>query len=158
MRARRQARPELFCCDISRDARSSSARFAFQDRVEAEMSKAKSKTDAARPKRRGGAGGKSRKPVDLEAVRHEITELVGSQAMGMIEVTIGEVDKGHYGAMKYLFEMIGLYPATGEEAPVAEDSLAKTLLKRLGLPEDSVLTPEITKDCAQDAAGDDAVK
>jgi len=31
----------------------------------------------------------------------------------MVETTIEEVGKGHYLGMKYLFERIGLYPATG---------------------------------------------
>jgi len=51
----------------------------------------------------------------LEAIRQQICDLVGSQAVGLVETTIGEVDKGHYGEMKYLFEIIGLYPATLQE-------------------------------------------
>lgn len=38
--------------------------------------------------------------------------------------------------MKYLFEMIGLYPGPSEAEPQGEDSLARTLLRRLGMPED----------------------
>jgi hypothetical protein len=33
----------------------------------------------------------------------------------MVKTTIGEVDKGRFLAMKLLFEMVGLYPAAGEE-------------------------------------------
>jgi len=58
-----------------------------------------------------------------------------------------EVNKGHYLAMKYLFEMIGLCPATDPEPTVQEDSLAKTLLHRLRLPEETNSDPEVTKDC-----------
>lgn len=35
--------------------------------------------------------------------------------------------------MKYLFEMIGLYPETTREE-TGEDSLTRILLRRLGLP------------------------
>jgi hypothetical protein len=39
--------------------------------------------------------------------------------------------------MKYMFEMIGLFPATAPEEDVQDDSLAKTLLRRMGLPEET---------------------
>ena len=48
--------------------------------------------------------------------------------------------------MKYLFEMIGLYPAATQEETQGEDSLARTLLRRLGLPEEPMLQAEIAKD------------
>jgi len=78
----------------------------------------------------------------------------------MVEITISEVDKGHYAAMKYLFEMIGLYPAAAQEEGQGEDSLARTLLRRLGLPEEPMLEAEATKDCQLEAVGnvEDAVK
>ena len=122
------------------------------------MKEAKSKARSTGGKRRARSGGRLRKPVDMESVRREIGDLVGSQAINLVEITIAEADKGHYGAMKYLFEMIGLYPATGGEEAAGEDSLAKTLLKRLGLPEEGTPKPEVTKECQPVAAGDDAVE
>ena len=47
--------------------------------------------------------------------------------------------------LKYLFELGGLYPAAEQEEPFAEDSLAKTLLRRLGILEDPILENEVTK-------------
>ena len=67
-------------------------------------------------------------------IGEQITNLVGNRAIEMVETTMEEVDKGHYLAMKYLFEMIGLCPATAPEGAIQEDSLAKTLLRRLTLP------------------------
>jgi len=55
------------------------------------------------------------KRVDLRVVGEQITNLVGNRAIEMVEITMDEVDKGHYLAMKYLFEMIGLCPATPPE-------------------------------------------
>jgi hypothetical protein len=52
--------------------------------------------------------------------------------------------------MKYLFEMIGLCPATTPEGPLPEDSLAKTLLRRLRLPEEADPGTEVTKECLAD--------
>ena len=90
------------------------------------------------------------KQVDLGVVREQITNLVGNRAVEMVETTMDEVDKGHYLAMKYLFEMIGLCPATTPEEALQEDSLARTLLRRLRLPEETSPSTEVTKDCATD--------
>jgi hypothetical protein len=69
--------------------------------------------------------------IDLTAVQEQIATLIGQHAIEMVDRTIVEVCKGHYPAMKYLFELAGLRPkTTGEEVP-EEDSLAKTLLLRL---------------------------
>ncbi|HUK26421.1 MAG TPA: hypothetical protein VLV49_17715 [Terriglobales bacterium] len=100
------------------------------------------------PARRNG-----RKALDPSVVRQQIANLVSSKALGMVEMTIAEVEKGHYAAMKYLFEMIGLYPAAGEETPQqGEDSLARTLLRRIGAREDSAKDAEVTKDSAGETA------
>jgi hypothetical protein len=77
------------------------------------------------PKKASTAQKKALKQVDLAVVRGQITNLVGNRAVEMVETTMDEVDKGHYLAMKYLFEMIGLCPATTPEGPLLEDSLAK---------------------------------
>ena len=106
------------------------------------------KSKARRAKKRGKrlpAGKKSRQTTDLAAIRQQITDLVRDQAVPMVEITISEVDKGHYSAMKYLFEMIGLYPAAAQEEKQGEDSLARTLLRRLGLPEEPCSKPRSRK-------------
>jgi hypothetical protein len=74
--------------------------------------------------------------TDLGALRLTITELVARNAVGMVQQAIDAVkEEGQYQAIKYLFEMIGLYPpALQGESPVQE-SLAWTLLQQLGLRE-----------------------
>jgi hypothetical protein len=122
------------------------------------MKKTNSRRGTKRAKRRA-SGKKFRQATDLAAIRQQITDLVRNQAVPMVEITISEVDKGHYAAMKYLFEMIGLYPAAAQEESQGEDSLARTLLRRLGLPEEPMLEAEIKKDGQpESAAGKDAVK
>lgn len=85
---------------------------------------------------------------------------MGGHAVEMVETTISEAESGHYAAMKYLFEMIGLYPATAQTEQSSPDSLAQTLLLRLGLPEESELETKVTKDYSgeSEAHGGDAVK
>jgi hypothetical protein len=98
---------------------------------------------------------KALKQVDLGVVRGQITNLVGNRAVDMVETTMDEVDKGHYLAMKYLFEMIGLCPTTAPEGPLPEDSLAKTLLRRLKLPEETDTGTEVTQERVADPVEQD---
>ena len=73
---------------------------------------------------------------DLSALRREITELVARNAVVMVQNAIDAVNEaGQYQAIKYLFEMIGLYPALGAEADTPEASLAGALLRHLGVHE-----------------------
>jgi hypothetical protein len=116
------------------------------------MKNAKTKTAKKTPRKAPVASRGSRKPVDLAGVRRQITNLVGNQALSLVKTTIGEASKGHYAAMKYLFELIGLYPATGQETPQGEETLARTLLRRMGVPEDSPTAEGVTKDCGAEAA------
>jgi hypothetical protein len=106
------------------------------------------------------ARGKALEQVDLGVIREQITNLVGNSALEMVETTMKQVDQGHYLAMKYLFEMVGLCPATPVEATVEEDSLAKTLLRRLKLPQEIDPGTEVTQDSVVDPGEQesDAVK
>jgi hypothetical protein len=110
------------------------------------MSKAGTSKARKNSKRTRSVPKRTLKQVDLGIVREQITNLVGNRAVEMVETTMDEVDKGHYLAMKYLFEMIGLCPATVPEEATQEDSLAKTLLRRLHLPEEANLVTVVTNE------------
>lgn len=100
-----------------------------------------------------------RRPADLAEIRRQIADLVGNGAVGMVETTMEEVGKGHYLGMKYLFEMIGLYPATGTEDASKQDSMAAILLRRLGLPETPMAESGVTKESGSTtAASEDALE
>ena len=72
--------------------------------------------------------------ADIADLRRQITGLVAHNAVAMVQRAIdGVMEEGQYQAIKYLFEMVGLYPPTAEEGEVPEDSLAKVLLDRLGI-------------------------
>jgi len=75
---------------------------------------------------------------DLVSLRQQIDSLVVSEGLAMVASTIDQVKDGHYQALKYLFEMIGLYPATGEQERPEEDSLARVLLNYLGVSENQL--------------------
>jgi hypothetical protein len=97
------------------------------------------------------ANSAGRQARDLAEIRRHIADIVGNGAIGMVETTIDQVGKGHYLGMKYLFEMIGLYPATATNEAAEEDSLAAVLLRRLGLPEAPMPEPGVTKDSGASA-------
>lgn len=124
------------------------------------MSKTRTSKASKRSTKARSAPTRPLKQVDLGHIRERITNLVGNRAVKMVQTTIEEVDKGHYLAMKYLFEMIGLCPATAPEEAAQEDSLAKTLLLRLRLPEDADFVTVVTAESAAEAVEQesDAVK
>ena len=76
--------------------------------------------------------------TELAGLRRQITELVARNAVGMVQNAIDGVNEGgQYQALKYLFEIIGLFPAAPEEEGADEQSLAATLLRHLGIDDDS---------------------
>jgi hypothetical protein len=71
---------------------------------------------------------------ELSELRRKISELVAQNAVPMVQQAIDAVrEEGQYQAIKYLFEMIGLYPAVAQEDSESQDSLAQVLLEQLGL-------------------------
>jgi hypothetical protein len=83
----------------------------------------------------------------LEIVRMELKycERCGGLWMRTWERRTCVLPRVCYLAMKYLCEMIGLCPATTPESPLPEDSLAKTLLRRLRLPRRRIRVPKLRK-------------
>jgi hypothetical protein len=116
------------------------------------MKRAKSKRETKDSKTAPSARKGARDAVDLAEIRRQITNLVGNDAVSMVESTIEGVSHGHYLGMKYLFELIGLYPATAADAEPVQDSLAAMLWHRLGLPESPVPEQKVTKDRETPAA------
>jgi len=71
---------------------------------------------------------------ELSELRRKISELVAQNAVPMVQQAIDAVrEEGQYQAIKYLFEMIGLYPVVAQEDSESQDSLAQVLLEQLGL-------------------------
>lgn len=74
--------------------------------------------------------------ADLSKLRRRISELVERNAVTMVQNAIDAVNEGgQYQAMKYLFELIGLFPASVNEGPTEQDSLTGVLLEALGIHE-----------------------
>ena len=85
---------------------------------------------------------RTKKPVDLVQVRENINDLVGNSAKDIASEVIKVAKTGQLASAKYLFEAVGLYPATEQTEARPEHSLAHTLLTRMGLPLDPVVCGE----------------
>jgi|SRR5271156_536145 len=106
----------------------------------------KTKAKAKRRTRPAKKNGKSKEiglppakitgPADFEQVRKEIAILVGGAAVSIARRAMAAAQDGELALVKYWFEAVGLYPLTAETMAKPEDSLARRLLKRLGLPTD----------------------
>ena len=84
-----------------------------------------------------------KKAPDAVQVRENISKLVRGSAESIAKKVIADAVGGQLASAKYLFEATGLYPPTEETAGIpAEDSLAYTLLRRMGLPVEPVITDE----------------
>ena len=96
------------------------------------------KTKAAKTTRKT-----TRKPKDMGAVRDRISHIVGHAATEITKKLVTKAEDGELAHSKYLFEMAGVYPAAeGAAKPPEEESLAKTLLQRMGLPTTPVVQDE----------------
>jgi hypothetical protein len=84
---------------------------------------------------------KGKQELNPRGVRKDISQMVESEATVMARAVIDEGKKGQLATVKYLFEMAEIYPAStdGSQATADEDSLAKTLLRRLNLPEEPIV-------------------
>ena len=81
-------------------------------------------------------------PVNFTEARNNIARLVRMSVNEIAGRFIELAKDGEVAPAKYLFEMVGLYPATEEAASKPENSLAYTLLKRMGLPTEAMTGEE----------------
>lgn len=74
-------------------------------------------------------------PVDAAQARENVANLVRASATEIATGVFTVAKAGQLASVKYLFEVAGLYPATEEAAAMLpENSLAHTLLRRMGQP------------------------
>jgi hypothetical protein len=102
-------------------------------------------------------------PVSLEEVRERVRRVIADKAEEMTSANVEEASKGNLSPLKYLFEVLGLYPATaGEEAEPAEgNDLARVLLKRFNFPFQGPADEEASEPSNEAVAapvGDDSVE
>jgi hypothetical protein len=103
----------------------------------------KSRTAAttAAKKKSSGKGKKELNPAD---VRKDIAQMVDEQATLMAQAVIDEGKKGQLATVKYLFEVAKIFPEAtdGSQASADEECLAKTLMRRLDMPDEPIARDE----------------
>jgi hypothetical protein len=106
-----------------------------------DVKKAKGKVKSAA--KESAKKSETKKGKDIVEVRVNIDNLVKESAEKIAAEVIKVALTGQLATAKYLFEAIGLYPATEITAPTpVVGSLAHTLLKRMGLPTEPVICDE----------------
>lgn len=71
-------------------------------------------------------------PIDLASVRQRVTNLVANRALEVVDEALDQSGRGNYQAMKYLFEMVGLFPTVAGQENSAKNSLTTMLLDHFG--------------------------
>jgi hypothetical protein len=87
---------------------------------------------------------KAKKALDVAEVRENISDLVKASA-ALIAASVIEVATrtGQLASAKYLFESVGIYPATEQtEERAIETTMAHQLLTRMGIPLEPVVCDE----------------
>lgn len=99
--------------------------------------------------KKGRAKGKvGKKERDSGEVRQQCNKLVKAEATELTAAVIEEGRKGQLGPVKFLFEMANIFPQAedGSQTSAREESLAETLLNRLGIPTSPVVADEYEKE------------
>ncbi len=76
------------------------------------------------------------KPDEIQNIRNKVTNVIMKESVEMAQRSVQSVKEGgNTTALKYLWEVAGLFPAVAAQADREEpDSLARILLERLGAP------------------------
>src|SRR5437016_4950074 len=74
--------------------------------------------------------------VNVGEVRERVLQVIAEKAEAMTSANVEEATKGHVTQLKYLFEVLGIYPVTASAELEAQDSndLARVLLNRFDFP------------------------
>jgi hypothetical protein len=100
-------------------------------------------------KKKSSSTGRKGKEKDMAEVRKDLVRLVKDAAAQMAAAVVDEGKKGQVSPVKFLLEMAGVFPVPEAEVNAPdkrEESLAETLLDRLGIPKTPVVADEYAKD------------
>jgi hypothetical protein len=60
-------------------------------------------------------------PVNVAAVRERVLQVIAEKAEAMTSANVEEAANGHVTQLKYLFEVLGIFPATASAEPEGEE-------------------------------------
>jgi hypothetical protein len=104
------------------------AAFSGETMAKAKGGKPASKNDSAQ------VDSKAKSAEEIQQVRNRVANLIFDKSQAMAERVVQTVTEGgQVAALKYLWEMSGLFPFEGSDENGERESLAKILLERMGL-------------------------
>ena len=108
----------------------------------------KSKATGKKPAKKKSGAKRKKKELNPAEARNEVSRIVEAHAGKLAAAVVEEGEKGRLPDVKYLFEVANIYPpaADGSQVSAREESLAETLLDRLGIPKDPVVADELAKE------------
>jgi len=119
------------------------------------MAKAKAKKADAK-KNTPRVDSKAKSAEEIQKVRNKVTNMILSNSEEMAERVMQSVTEGgQVAALKYLWEMSGLFPFEADGENGEADCLAKVLLERMGL---QGKPPVIAEDEEGDVESDEEVQ
>jgi hypothetical protein len=109
------------------------AKAKAKPRAKAKAEKAVKETDNKTTK----ASDKKLEDANPLEMRRKVTNIVGEKLDEITDATVGEAKKGQLATVKYLFEVVGLYPPSTDAfmGNPEEDTFMQRVVRRLGLPE-----------------------
>jgi hypothetical protein len=103
------------------------------------MAKAKKKagTKAAGTKRAPRITAVAKKPEEMQGARNRVVNLIVDSSVEMTQRVVRSVsDGGNVSALRFLWEVAGMFPTTAGADDGEQEATAKSLLERLGLHEE----------------------
>jgi hypothetical protein len=111
--------------------------------VSVKKAKGKGKSTAKKAAAKKKPAPAAKKNADMERVRENINTLVKNSARKIATEVIKAARTGQLASARYLFEAVGLYPASEQsEARPLETTMAHQLLTRMGIPLEPVVQDE----------------
>ena len=103
--------------------------------------KDKTKNPSKKITRKASSKNANDKELNPEELRKDLAKMVEAEAEDLAHAVIEEGKKGQLATVKYLFEMAHIFPQPpeGTVSNADEESLAKTLLDRLNVPDQPVV-------------------
>jgi len=99
----------------------------------AKKSRSKSRTS----KRAHGVTGAPKNPEELQDARNRVLNVIVDSSVDMTKRVVRSVnEKGNVSALRFLWEVSGMFPTSASDDVEEQESVAKSLIENLGLYEE----------------------
>jgi nitrogenase molybdenum-iron protein alpha/beta subunit len=97
----------------------------------------KSRSKSRTPKRAHGVTAAPKNPEELQDARNRVINVIVDSSVDMTKGAVRSVnEKGNISALRFLWEIAGMFPTSASDDVEEQESVAKSLIKNLGLYEE----------------------